>query len=73
MEPADVNGWTWGGEGAKELVKMRSARSIPTIKRSTAIPINGIVYRGRFEMSGVKRLLPLDFTPAAGHRKMPTA
>jgi hypothetical protein len=32
-----------------------------------------LLYRGRFEMSGWKRLFQLDFTAAAGHRKMPTA
>jgi len=30
-------------------------------------------YRGRFEMSAVERLFQLDFTPAGGPRKMPTA
>ena len=33
----------------------------------------GELYRGRLEMFGVKRLFQCDFSPAAGHRKMPTA
>jgi predicted aldo/keto reductase-like oxidoreductase len=31
------------------------------------------ILRSRFEMSGVERLLQLEYTAAAGHRKMPTA
>jgi len=31
------------------------------------------LYRGRFEMSALKRLFQLDFTPVGGQRKMPTA
>ncbi len=31
------------------------------------------IYRGRFEMSGVKWLFQVAFTPEAGQRKMPTA
>jgi len=34
---------------------------------------SSVIYRGRLEISRPKRLFQLEFTTAAGHRKMPTA
>ena len=71
---------TWSGFPVKEVYSPADTKDIDydgDVAEPGQYPYTrGIyrdMYRGRFDMSGPKRPFQLDFTPAAGHRKMPTA
>ncbi len=55
------------------VAALRVTLHFPAVRSVDLVLHRGLLYRGRFEMSGVKRLFTPESKAEAEHRKMPPA